>query len=120
MQDFADSKLPADKRRRASDLLPGSAPPSGEPLLQLLREMLTRLDAIEGALTGYKRAFVLNDLDEPDIDGHRRAHNELIAASKVVQGYKADATKAFIGWATIGAISIFIAGVLMWIKDHLK
>lgn len=115
MQDSVDNK---QYKRRRSDLL-GNAP-TGEPLLALLREVLSRLEDLERIHGELGSAFVLNDLKKPDYDGHRRAHLALVKAGDVVEGYKQAATKTVIGWLLAGLFAIFMTGLGAWISSHLK
>ena len=67
-----------------------------------------------------EKAFVKNDLGEPDFDGHRRAHLQLIEADKIMNGYKNEATKKVIGWVVAILLGAMSSGFVMWMKDHLK
>ena len=90
MQDFQNTKLP---RRRANDC-------------ELCEKM--------------SKAFVLNELGEPDFDGHRKRELKAIEAEKVLQGYKNEATKKVIGWVTAILLGALSSGVVVWAKDHFK
>jgi hypothetical protein len=63
------------------------------------------------------KAFVVNDLGEPDIDGHRKAHIQMIEADKVLQGYKLEATKKVIGWAVAALLGLSTSIVFSYAKD---
>jgi hypothetical protein len=66
------------------------------------------------------KAFVLNELGEPDFDGHRRRELKAIEAEAVLQGYKTEATKKIIGWVTAILLGALSSGVVIWVKDHFK
>lgn len=91
MQDFQDTKLP---KRQAMDSCH-----SCETMM---------------------RAFVLNELGEPDFDGHRKAHGKLIEAEKVLQGYKLEATKKVIGWVIAVLVGAVGSGVVTWVQGHIN
>ena len=67
-----------------------------------------------------KEAFVKNDLGLPDYDGHRSNEKARIEEAKVLDGYKQTATKKFLEWLVVGAVAIFGAGVVEWVKTHIK
>lgn len=90
MPDFQDTKFP---KRRVSDC-------------ELCHQVL--------------KAFVLNELGEPDFDGHRKAHNHMIEAEKVLKGYKLEATKKVIGWVIALLLGVLSTGAITWVQDHFK
>jgi len=79
-----------------------------------------RMAKVETRLDTLDRAFVKNDLNEADYDGHRRAHADMIESEKMLTGYKNSITTKVGAWAAIGAISAFGAVLLDWVKDHLR
>lgn len=79
-----------------------------------------RLQALEHTCARMREAFVKNDLDLPDYDGHRNAHNAMITQAAVVEGYKQDATKKVFGWVLASLAGMFLVGFFDWIKGHLK
>ena len=105
-------------KRRASDLV--GAAPTGEPLLDLLRDVLKRLETLEGCRLEMQSAFVQNDLKKPDFDGHRKAHIAMIRAAEVVDGYKHDATKTVLHWILAGILGLMLTGFGAWVSGHLK
>ena len=118
MQDFSDSNSP-EQKRRASDLV-GSLPPTGDTLLQLLRGVLQRLETVERCQEDVRTAFLINDLNKPDYEGHRAAHRKMVEAEQSVQDYKHTATKTVLNW-TIGImLGVLLSGLGLWIKDNLK
>ena len=79
-----------------------------------------RVQTLEHSCARMREAFVSNDLGLPDYDGHRSAHKSMIDQAKVVDGYKADATKEFIKWVLVGVLGVFVLGLVDWLKGHLK
>jgi Mn2+/Fe2+ NRAMP family transporter len=63
---------------------------------------------------------VLNDLGEPDFDGHRKSYLRLIEAEKIMQEYKNEMTKRIIGWILAAVLGAMSSGLITWLKDHLK
>ncbi len=108
-----------EHKRRASDLS-GGAPPTGEPLLMLLREVLGRLEDLERSRNEIGSAFVRNDLSKADFDGHRRAHLELIKTAALMDGYKHKATETVMTWVVRGALALILAGLIAWSGGHIK
>jgi len=67
-----------------------------------------------------EKAFIKNDLGEPDYDGHRKQHLAIADAEKILQSYKNEATKKVIGWVVALFLGIMSSGLIIWVKDHLK
>lgn len=65
------------------------------------------------------KAFVVNDLGEPDFDGHRKAHAQMIEAEKVLHGYKLEATKKVVGWIVAGLLGLATSIVFSYVKEQL-
>lgn len=87
MQDFKNSTL---QKRRATDC---------EQCIQIVK------------------AFVVNDLGEPDFDGHRKSHAQMIEAEKVLHGYKLEATKKVVGWVVAGLLGLASSIIFSYVKD---
>ena len=79
-----------------------------------------RLQAIEHSCNRMKEAFVKNDLELPDYDGHRAAHKSMIEQAAVVESYKRDATKTALGWVLAFIGGVFSLGIIDWVKAHIK
>ena len=58
------------------------------------------------------KAFVVNDLGEPDFDGHRKAHAQMIEAEKVLHGLMSMRAT----WQLKSQISL----MQLRIREHLK
>lgn len=84
-------------------------------------ECLTaRVAALEAAMARMREAYPRNTLALPDYDGHRVAHEDMIDAEKVVNGYKAESTKNVIGWGIAGLLTLIATGAVEHIKAWLK
>lgn len=91
-----------------------------ERIEQDIHSLNNRLSALEHRHGNVSEAFVKNDLGKADYDGHRKAHLAMIEQAKVVEGYKTDVTKKILEYAVVGAIALFLAGLVDWIKLHIK
>lgn len=90
-----------------------------EDVWELLKDINNRLSTIEHRYGYISSAFVKNDLDKPDYDGHRRAHLSMIKAGEAMEGYKQEGTKGIIKM-TLGFFGgIFALGVIETIRKHL-
>lgn len=77
-----------------------------------------RISILEHRYGNVSSAFVKNDLDKPDFDGHRRAHLAQIKQAEVMDGLKQDGAKGIIkgilgfigGILTLGIIEFFRNG----------
>lgn len=79
-----------------------------------------RINVIETELDHIKRAFVKDDLGTTDYEGHRKAHNELVADAKLIKEYKVGMTKDFLKVISATALGAFLTGLFAYLKDHLK
>lgn len=59
----------------------------------LLNKIEARLEELERKQSEALTAFVINDLQKPDLDGHRKHHLQLNKTAEIVDGYKYDMTK---------------------------
>lgn len=83
-------------------------------------DLNTRLDALEHSHARMKEAFPQNSLKLPDYDGHRVAHEQEIAAARVVEAYKGEATKKVIGWTVAGLLGLLASGAVSKIGGLFK
>lgn len=95
-------------------------PATIEEVLAELEALNNRLQAVEHSHNRMKDAFVLSDLKVPDYDGHRVREREAIEREHLTRSYQRTATGAGIKWAVAGALSIWVAGLVVWVKDHLR
>lgn len=112
-----DNREPETIRIRQTDL----CPPGGEPFnpdhCTTAADMRARISAVERELTVIKSAFVLNDLDLPDYDGHRHDHRVRLEAAKVMESYKITATHKVIAAIVAVLMLFFSTGVTTKIQS---
>ena len=103
--------------RRATDVFKDDASPQN--LLKLLKEIRETQIANEIIQRAHTKAFILNDIGEPDYDGHRKSHLELEKTAKLMQEYKQDATKKIISSVAVFLLGVFAMGFLEYAKMKL-
>ena len=91
--------------------------PSNADLAAMLSKIASDLADVKREVISLSKAFPTNDLGEPDFDGHRKAHVGMIAAAKVMDGYKVEVTKKLVGYVTIFAIGIMTTGALQAARE---
>ena len=102
-----EPQYPTIKIRRTDDLCPPGGPPFNPDHCTTALDMRARIAALERENTVIKSAFVLNDLGQPDYEGHRKSHIQLIKAAEVMDKYK----QSFVT-KVIGVIAVFLLGVI--------
>ena len=94
--------------------------PTNEKMWEMMQGLNDRLSLIEHRHSYIATAFPKNDLGKPDYDGHRKEHLQFKKDSEVVEGYQNSTVKSILSWVSIGAILLFIAGLVEWIRTHIK
>jgi len=107
-------------RRRAEDVTESGGPPDVNDAWQRAGMAHKRIHELERRLDALERAFVRDDLGSPDTEGHRKAHLSLIEASKLMTGYKREATKNVIGWVVSAVLGLLSGGFLIYFQTHFK
>lgn len=111
-----DEALPQDEpkteRRRKTDGINITL----DDVWTLLKDVNDRVSSMEHRHSRVITAFVRNDLDLPDYEGHRRAHIEMIETAKLLRTYKTDATKRIINGAISFILGLVAMGLFEWIK----
>lgn len=74
-------------------------------------DMRARLATLEREFTVLKSAFILNDLNLPDFDGHRSDHRMRKEAAKVMENYKITATHKVIAAIVAAFVLFFSTGI---------
>ena len=98
--------------RRASDLTNSGGQPTLTDVWKLLIEVRESLDDVIRQQEAHTSAFIKDDLDRPDFDGHRKSHIKMIKSDEIVREYKTDATKKIIELLVIYAVGVLSSGVL--------
>lgn len=94
--------------------------PTNAELWTLVQGMNDRVSTLEHRYGYIISAFPKNDLGKPDFDGHRKDHLQIRKDGEVVESYKEGATKTVLNWAVVGLGTVFLAGLMDWIRTHLK
>ena len=88
-----------------------------------VRDINVRLARVEQDISAIKTAFVRNDLEHPDYDGHRTCHHQLRRESahraEKVQGYLDGFTQKIVMGAIGVALAVFGAGVVPYLRGLL-
>ena len=69
-------------------------------------EIKDRLSIIESKQQTVDSAFMINDLNKPDYDGHRKEHIAFKKQEVLVENYKYAVTKKVLLWGTVGILSL--------------
>ena len=101
----------AEIKIRQTDLCPPGGQPFNPDHCTTALEMRQRIAALERDCAAIKSAFILNDLNLPDYDGHRKDHRTRLEAAKVMESYKITATHKVIAAIVAGFILVFSSGI---------
>lgn len=92
-----------------------SCPPGGEPLnpdhCTTAADIRARVAALERDNTLIKSAFILNDINLPDFDGHRTDHRIRKEAAKIMENYKITAAHKVIAAVMAALVLFFSTGI---------
>lgn len=126
------NQSPSQHKRRVTDSYPqvDGLSASDHQLLSAITAQLTTISAtqtaqlrklsnIEARLDTYETAFVLNDLNRPDFEGHRASHRSMIEAAKALETYKVDVTKKVLAWVGGIIALVFFTGAGEVIRKFL-
>lgn len=94
--------------------------PSLGDIYALLGAMQRQLDSIENTQASQLRAFVKNDLGEPDYDGHRVYHTKSNKDSDNLNNYKTSLTTSLLDWFMKAGITIICLGLLSLLGSRLS
>lgn len=109
--------------RRATDKLVLPLDKSGvtnKEILDAVEIIKKKTEVIESTIIRQTTAFVKNDLDEPDYDGHRKSHIKINEETKILENYKHSISEQVMKWLVNGAIIIFCSGVIVTLQSYLK
>lgn len=92
-----------------------SCPPEDEPFnpdhCTTAADIRARVAALERDNTLIKSAFILNDINLPDFDGHRTDHRVRREAAKIMESYKITATHKVIAALVAAFVLFFSTGI---------
>lgn len=91
-----------------------------DELVDSLERLSSRMLKLETTISQYEKAFTLNDIGEPDIDGHRVTHIKLKGQVAVFDQYKKSVTQNIISWLSAGLLVVFGLGLIEFVRNSLK
>lgn len=81
-----------------------------------IQDLNDRVNRLEHRYGNVSSAFVKNDIDKPDFDGHRRAHADMIKQAEAMEGLKQEGAKSIMK-AVIGFLAgVFSLGIVEWFR----
>lgn len=107
-------------QRRLTDFTDAGTQPTIRDVWEILIEIRDRMEYVEREQTEQATAFPINDLKKPDYDGHRRAHVDMIADQKIMDGYKTGVTKQVLGIVVVFVLGLIFSGLVSRLSDHIK
>jgi len=84
-----------------------------------VRDLAARVGRVEQDVDRIKTAFLRNDLDAEDYDGHRNDHRVRVEQAKTMDDYKQAATKRIIVGAVALAFTIFSFGIESFLRAKI-
>lgn len=82
--------------------------------------MLANQKEMMSMLKGLTSAFPINEIGQPDFDGHRRDHSERLRKDKEFAETRREAARKVVSAGTLGGVTIMIYALWDYIKAHLK
>jgi hypothetical protein len=104
----SEREWPALDRRRSTDVC--------EETHRTTVKLVERVSRLERLADMHATAFVKNDLGQPDLDGHRRAHIKLLKAAEAMDDYKAEGAKSLIKLVVTFLAGVFAMGIAEWFR----
>ena len=102
--------------KRISDFTEDGKDPTVLDSWHLARLANNRINEIKVDHDLLKRAFLKDDLDTPDYDGHRKAHIKFQNSEKLVQDYKVSMTKDVLKLIVGFVIGLLVIGFTTYFK----
>lgn len=87
---------------------------------KMLQTVLDGQEEIKELLRCIDRAFPKNDIGEPDYDGHRKAHKDMIDHARRSEEDKRESAGKVRNALIIGAGSLGLTALWEYLKAHLK
>ena len=100
-QQVSDNAWPQQERRRGLEVA----------------DLIERVSRLERLAEQHTTAFVKNDIGQPDLDGHRRAHMQLLKASQTMDDLKVEGAKNIIKLVLAFLAGIFALGLSDYIRN---
>lgn len=85
-----------------------------------IAEILSNQREMMGLLKGLVSAFPMNEIGQPDFDGHRRHHADMIRKDREFAETRRDAARKVVSAGTLGGATIMLYALWDYIKAHLK
>ena len=86
---------------------------------KLTEDLKNHQDSAERIRQAHEKAFVKNDLGEPDFEGHRLYHTRSIKNAQDMENYKTGMTRTFLDWVVKGFLAIVVAGIISIVSKNL-
>ena len=84
-----------------------------------VRDINLRLGRVEQDIASIKTAFLLNDRNVEDYEGHRKDHRARLKQAEAMDDYKHEATKKIIMGVIAVLTAVFAAGVEPYLRQLL-
>lgn len=110
------SELDEKNNKRITDFTEEGKEPTVQDSWHLAKLAHTRINDLRVDHDLLKRAFLKDDLDTPDYDGHRKSHKKFQEAENIVQDYKVSMTKDIIKLVVGFIFGILVIGATNYFK----
>lgn len=87
--------------------------------LDHLQALEKRISLLETRTAAYETAFLLDDLNRPGFDDHRKDHRQMREAAKTMEGYKQDGVKTMLKLVITAMVGLLILGLGLWLKGQV-
>ena len=71
-------------------------------------------------VSAFMSAFPMNEIGQPDFDGHRRHHADMIRKDREFAETRRDAARKVVSAGALGGATIMLYALWDYIKAHLK
>jgi hypothetical protein len=86
----------------------------------VIAEILSNQKEILSLMKGLVSAFPINEIGQPDFDGHRRSHAEMMRKDREFAETRRDAARKVVSAGTLGGATILLYALWDYIKAHIK
>lgn len=112
------SELDEKRYKRTTDFTEEGKEPTVQDSWHLARLAHNRIDELKVEHNLLTRAFLKDDLDTPDYDGHRKSHKKFQEAESLVQDYKVSMTKDALRIVVGFIIGLLVIGITTYFKTQ--